>query len=145
MQNTAPQFPSERTLLDELAQTRKHVEDALNQIVVEQQRLKHASGRLYEAAVGLRRSVSLASSDNSHLMPRKAPSRSEGALGILAPRERQVLKLIAEGLSTKEIAGQLRISFKTAVCYRTRLLQKLNVHESASLVRLAIRTGLLSA
>ena len=62
----------------------------------------------------------------------------------LTPREIQVLRLIAEGLSTKEIAHRLKITFKTAVSHRTHLLQKLGIHESATLVRLAIRAGLVS-
>ena len=61
----------------------------------------------------------------------------------LTPRETEVLVLIAEGLSTKKIAHQLRISFKTAACHRSRIMQKLNVHESVSPVRYAIRQGLI--
>lgn len=63
----------------------------------------------------------------------------------LTPREVEVLRLIAKGLSTKEVAGRLGIAFKTAVSHRTHLLQKLNKHETASIVRFAIRAGLVSA
>ena len=61
----------------------------------------------------------------------------------LSPRERQVLQLIAEGKSTKEVAGLLNISVKTAETHRTRIMEKLDVHETAGLVRYAIRRGMI--
>ncbi len=61
----------------------------------------------------------------------------------LSSRERQVLQLVAEGNSTKEVASQLGISVKTASAHRSRLMKKLNVHETAGLVRYAIRLGLV--
>jgi two-component system response regulator NreC len=61
----------------------------------------------------------------------------------LSPRERQVLQLVAEGKSTKEVAGLLNISVKTAETHRTRIMEKLNVHETAGLVRYAIRRGII--
>lgn len=61
----------------------------------------------------------------------------------LTERERQVLVLIANGKSTKEAAAQLGISYKTADSHRSRILEKLGVHETASMVRYAIRAGLI--
>ena len=61
----------------------------------------------------------------------------------LTPRERQVLQLIGEGKSTKELAELLSISTKTAESHRARLMQKLDIHETATLVRYAIRRGLV--
>jgi PAS domain S-box-containing protein len=61
----------------------------------------------------------------------------------LTERERQVLVLIAQGNSTKETASQLGISYKTADSHRSRILEKLGVHETASMVRYAIRAGLI--
>ena len=63
----------------------------------------------------------------------------------LTERERQVLVLIAGGKSTKEAAVQLGISYKTADSHRVRILEKLGVHETASMVRYAIRAGLIEA
>ena len=71
-------------------------------------------------------------------------SRGGKAVNTLTSRERQVLQLIAEGKSTKDIASLLFISVKTAESHRTRLMQKLDIHETASLVRYAIRHGLVS-
>ncbi len=61
----------------------------------------------------------------------------------LTERERQVLVLIADGKSTKEAAARLGISYKTADSHRSRILEKLGVHETASMVRYAIRAGLV--
>jgi PAS domain S-box-containing protein len=63
----------------------------------------------------------------------------------LTERERQVLVLIAQGNSTKETASQLGISYKTADSHRSRILEKLGIHETASMVRYAIRAGLIEA
>jgi two-component system response regulator NreC len=65
--------------------------------------------------------------------------------GQLTDRERQVVTLIAEGNSTKEVAARLGISVKTADCHRTRIMDKLNVHQTANLVRYAIRQGFVEA
>ena len=61
----------------------------------------------------------------------------------LSGRERQVLQLVGEGKSTKDIAVHLGISVKTAESHRARLMKKLDIHETASLVRYAIRHGLI--
>jgi DNA-binding NarL/FixJ family response regulator len=63
----------------------------------------------------------------------------------LTLREREVLQLIAEGQKTKQIAVRLGISVKTAESHRTRIMKKLDVHDTANLVRYAIRRGLISA
>jgi DNA-binding NarL/FixJ family response regulator len=61
----------------------------------------------------------------------------------LSARERQVLQLVAEGKSTKEVAAVLFISHKTVESHRQRIMSKLDIHETASLVRYAIRSGLI--
>jgi DNA-binding NarL/FixJ family response regulator len=61
----------------------------------------------------------------------------------LTPREKQVVQLIAEGRTTKEVAQILGMSVKTAEFHRGRLMEKLDVHETASLVRYAIRKGIV--
>ncbi|HXH65787.1 MAG TPA: response regulator transcription factor [Candidatus Limnocylindrales bacterium] len=70
-------------------------------------------------------------------------NKSERPADPLTARERQVLQLIAEGKSTKDTAAVLGISVKTAESHRMRLMQKLNIHETASLVRYAVRRGLI--
>src|SRR5262245_61768348 len=61
----------------------------------------------------------------------------------LTPREQQVLQLVAEGRSTKATAKVLQISVKTAESHRTRIMAKLDIHDTASLVRYAIREGFI--
>jgi DNA-binding NarL/FixJ family response regulator len=72
--------------------------------------------------------------------------RHPGARPVLSPsltaREREVLQLVAEGKSTKEIAGQLQISSKTADTHRQRVMKKLKLHTVAELTKYAIREGL---
>lgn len=66
-------------------------------------------------------------------------------LGLLTPREREVLQLIAEGNSYKEIAAALGISPKTVGQHRDRLMQKLHCRRTAELVKFALREGLTPA
>ncbi len=61
----------------------------------------------------------------------------------LTARERQVLQLVAEGKTTKEIAQLISVGPKTAESYRARIMQKLGIHHTAGLVRYAIRHGML--
>ena len=70
-------------------------------------------------------------------------SKAERPSDPLSIRERQVLQLIAEGKSTKDVASLLGISTKTAESHRSRLMKKLDIHETASLVRYAVRRGLI--
>jgi DNA-binding NarL/FixJ family response regulator len=71
--------------------------------------------------------------------------KSELPRDPLTDRERQVLQLVAEGKTTKEVAEVLGLSVKTADSHSTRIMQKLEIHETASLVRYAIRRGFIKA
>jgi PAS domain S-box-containing protein len=71
----------------------------------------------------------------------KVDSEARRQLALLSARERQVMELIAAGCSTKQIAERLDIRYKTADSHRTHLLKKLGIHEIATLVRFAIRSG----
>ncbi|HTR82095.1 MAG TPA: response regulator transcription factor [Bacteroidota bacterium] len=62
----------------------------------------------------------------------------------LTPRQREILQLIAEGRTTKEIASILNVSPKTAETHRTQLMERLNIHDIAGLVRYALRAGVVS-
>jgi two-component system, NarL family, response regulator NreC len=63
----------------------------------------------------------------------------------LSDRERQVLQLVAEGKTTKELATILGISAKTAESHRSNIMDKLDIHDVAGLVRYAIRTGIIQS
>ena len=62
---------------------------------------------------------------------------------ILTERECEILRLIASGLTNRQIAAKLFISIKTVETHRSNILQKLDVHTTADLVKYAIKTGLL--
>jgi DNA-binding NarL/FixJ family response regulator len=73
------------------------------------------------------------------------PGRSlAGEPPALTPREREIVQLIAEGKSTKEVASFLDISEKTAETHRTNLMRKLGIHSVSELVRYAIRNQLIT-
>lgn len=65
-------------------------------------------------------------------------------LDRLTTRQREVLRLIAEGRTTKEIASMLAISGKTVAAHRTQLMEQLGIHDVAGLVRVAMRAGLVA-
>jgi DNA-binding NarL/FixJ family response regulator len=66
-------------------------------------------------------------------------------LEALTARQREILQLVAEGKSTKEIAAALQLSVKTVETHRARIMDRLGIRDVAGLVRLAIRAGLVSA
>jgi DNA-binding NarL/FixJ family response regulator len=68
--------------------------------------------------------------------------RPESAFSVLSAREREVLQMISEGSSAKEIAGALNVSIKTVETHRKNIMDKLNIHSIAELTRYAIREGL---
>jgi DNA-binding NarL/FixJ family response regulator len=74
----------------------------------------------------------------------KRIDRERTSLERLTPRKREVLQLVAEGHTTKEIAKQLGITAKTAEAYRGELMSALDIHDIASLTRYAVREGLVS-
>ena len=65
-------------------------------------------------------------------------------LALLTPRQRQILQLIAEGYATREIAERLFLSIKTVETHRSQLMDRLGIYDVAGLVRLAIRTGMVT-
>jgi DNA-binding NarL/FixJ family response regulator len=74
----------------------------------------------------------------------KSKQLDQPAYFVLTEREREVVQLIAEGKSTKEIAAILKISVKTVETYRQRTMDKLNINNIADLIKFAIREGLSS-
>jgi two-component system response regulator NreC len=102
-----------------------------------------AAGELLEA-------IRTVCKGNPYLTPEIAKIMVEGYLAgsdrqvpVLGDRERQVLQLVAEGKTTKEIADILDITVKTAESHRAHLMDKLQIHDTAGLVRYAIREGLV--
>lgn len=69
-------------------------------------------------------------------------SKPGSVFSTLSAREREVLQLLAEGKSTKEISSQLQVSVKTVETHRKQIMDKLNIHSIAQLTKYAIREGL---
>ena len=92
-----------------------------------------------------RRGASVTRTDSGPAEPVVLPASAEtaGKIAMLTPRQRTVITLIAGSYSTKQVAGVLGISVKTAVSHRTTLMSKLGVHDTAALTRIAIRAGLI--
>jgi DNA-binding NarL/FixJ family response regulator len=102
------------------------------------------------AAEELVQAIRLALENKTYLSPELSEivfeavrSKDENLDDPLTPRERQVLQLIAGGKTTKESARLLNISAKTAETHRARIMEKLDIHQIAGLVRYAIRRGLI--
>jgi DNA-binding NarL/FixJ family response regulator len=75
----------------------------------------------------------------------RGTSAAATPLERLTPRQREVLQLVAQGSTTKEVARKLKISVKTAETHRSQLMQELDIHDIAGLVRFAIRSGLITS
>ncbi len=76
------------------------------------------------------------------ILPESADGKVIG-LEVLSMRERQVLEMIAQGISNQEIGERLELSHKTIARHRERIMKKLNMHSRTELVKFAIRTGLV--
>jgi DNA-binding NarL/FixJ family response regulator len=80
---------------------------------------------------------------------RTTPTATPGIDGatpdVLTPRQREILQLVAEGGSTKEIAHRLGLSVKTIEAHRSQIMERLGIHDIPGLVRFAVRAGLISA
>ncbi len=77
-------------------------------------------------------------------LDRDADSDASPSWGILTPRERQVMKLIAEGHNNKQIAAYLSVSHKTVEKHRANLMQKLDLHNAPAVTAYAIHNGLVA-
>ncbi len=101
----------------------------------------------------LRKGIEIVANGGSYFGPEVAQMLREAVLNpnashkmgveILTAREREILQLIAESYSTKEVAQKLNISVKTAENHRTNLMKKLDLHDVAGLTRYAIQHGLI--
>lgn len=103
----------------------------------------------------LKKGIEIVANGGSYFGPEVAQMLREAVLNpnasqkqgveILTAREREILQLIAESYSTKEVAQKLSISVKTAENHRTNLMKKLDLHDVASLTRYAIQHGLIES
>jgi len=75
----------------------------------------------------------------------RSSGQEKSILELLTPRQREILQLLAEGRTVKEIARRLSISAKTVETHRAQVMERLEIHDVPGLVRFAIRVGLIQA
>ena len=146
LQKTAEEFPDVKIVVLSVHDTQDYALRALQ---------SGAAGYLPKSAASaeLEMAIDQVSRGKRYLSPTIAQMASVessrgGPYGLdapveLTPRQREVLTLIAEGYSTKDIAGTLGISVKTVETHRAQLMERLGIHDVASLVRYAIRAGIV--
>lgn len=135
--------PETKTIILTMLTENHYVLDALKAGAKGFVRKTHATEELAHAIHEAARGHTYLSPEISETVVESYQDKVDARPDPLSPRERQVLQLIAEGKSTKEVASFLSISVKTAETHRTRTMQKLNIHETAGLVRYAVRRGLI--
>jgi DNA-binding NarL/FixJ family response regulator len=110
--------------------------------------LKDADLSELELAIGAvaRGQTYLSPAMSKHLVSdyRRRMAEQPDPLDRLTPRHREVLQLIAEGQTTKDIAARLKLSVKTVETHRAQLMDRLDIHDLAGLIRFAIRVGLVA-
>ena len=102
-----------------------------------------AAEELVQAIREVSRGGTFLSPGVSHVVVQAYLAKTDLPPDPLSPREREVLQLVAEGKTTKEIAAELGLTTKTAESYRAKIMEKLDIHDTAGLVRYAIRQGLI--
>ena len=136
-------FPKTKTILLTQHDESQYVSEALEAGVKGYVLKNQAAGDLLQAIKQVSRGQVYLSPGVSRAVVESYQSKSDETKARLTPREKQVLQLIAEGKSTRDIASVLGISVKTAESHRTRMMHKLDIHETASLVLYAVRKGIV--
>jgi two-component system, NarL family, response regulator NreC len=137
--------PATKVILLSMHDESPYVLDALRMGVKGFVTKTHAADDLVHAIREALRGKTYLSPELSQTIITAIQLKADVAEDPLTPRERQVLQLVAEGKTTRQAAELLNISVKTAETHRNRIMEKLNVHETAGLVRYAIRRGLIQA
>lgn len=139
LQATPAAYPALRRSVTGFASPARTMVEALSDS--EQNALTALLRRAIEALVGQQAFSAWSRTEVTVVRPREV---QQPAVHQLTGREREVLALIAEGLSSKEIASELFISPRTADSHRYRLMAKTGIHKASGLVRFAIREGLVN-
>jgi DNA-binding NarL/FixJ family response regulator len=147
-ERVARESPRTRLIILSMHSSPSHVAQALRAGAVGYL-IKDAAAE--ELALALR----AVASGETYLSPAISRQVVEGFLGraagdvptddLLTPRQREILQLVAESRSSKEVAALLHLSVKTVEAHRSQIMDRLGIHDLAGLVRYAIRIGLVSA
>lgn len=141
VQNVHSRWPDVKCILLSMYKTRQYVKSAL---------AAGAVGYLLKESVNseLEVAVKTVISGRSYLSPSLSLTMDgdaieQGGLGVLTARQVEVLRQIAEGFTTKQIAMNLKLSPKTVETHRAQMMSRLEIYSIAELVRLALREGLI--
>jgi two-component system, NarL family, response regulator NreC len=137
--------PRTKTILLTMYAEDRHVLDGLRAGVSGVVVKSRAFDEVLRAIQTVSQGYTYLSPDASTVVAKSFLATHDAAEPHLPPRERQVLQLVAEGKTTKEIASLLGISVKTAESHRMKIMERLGIHDTAGLVRYAIREGLIQA
>jgi len=142
---SAKRFPQVRVIVLTVQEAGEYALDALRAGAAGYLPKSAASNELKEAIETVARGETYVSTEIAKrtLLQQAKGTHDERSLEKLTPRQREILTLIAEGNSTRRIASRLKISVKTVESHRAQLMERLNIHEVAGLVRFAIRLGLV--
>ena len=136
-------FPGVRVIILSVHQSREYATQALKAGAAGYLPKAAASNELKEAIDTVTRGEIYVSTE---VAPDGIPASADteqSRLEKLTPRQREILTLIAQGNATKDIARSLKISVKTVESHRSKLMERLGIHDVAGLVRYAIRVGLV--
>ena len=141
----ASRFPSVRTIILSVHEAGAYASEALTAGAAGYLPKSAASTELREAIETVARGETYVSGEVARktLLEQAKETEQSGLLKRLTPRQREILTLIAEGNPMRAIAGALDISVKTVESHRAQLMERLDIHEVAGLVRFAIRVGLV--
>jgi two-component system, NarL family, response regulator NreC len=137
--------PDTRTIILTVHEEKQYVVEALRAGVSGYLLKTKAASDLVQAIKEVSRGAIYISPGLSREAVRSIMDNEDLKADPLSTREREVVQLIAEGKTTREVGVILGISVKTAESHRTRIMEKLDIHETATLVRYAIRQGVIQA
>ena len=145
LQEITTRFPAVRVIMLTMHEAREYAIQALRGGAAGFIPKSAASAELKEAIKTVMRGKTYVSSETPQNIAATTDktAQEKELLKRLTPRQREILALIAEGQATKKIARTLNISAKTVESHRSQLMERLDIHEIAGLVRFAIRTGLV--
>jgi DNA-binding NarL/FixJ family response regulator len=145
LQQLRSRHPQIRVLMLSMLASEEHVIRALRLGAAGYLLKDSAPAELELAIAAVMRGETWLSSPISHQVVEGYLTRTSAGekLSLLTPRQREVLRLLAEGKTAKEIAFTLTLSVKTIETHRTQIMERLDLHDLASLVRYAIKQGLI--
>lgn len=141
------EFPDVRVIVLSMYSSEEYVMRALNAGASAYLLKDAATAEMQLALEAAARGETYLSPGASQRLVERATGKGPGVgpLDALTARQREVLRLIAEGVHTKEIAYRLRLSPKTVESHRTQIMDRLAIHDIPGLVRFAVRNGLVSS